>query len=174
MLEEAGRPMSLTLHIEYNRNESGCYVANTRLAAAYGYALEREYVPANTHIRTGCDQSYYIRRIDRRLDGLYRYLEYYTYRNCLIERRVKVPSLTLFYYRHDYNTEGQLTKRRDHRGITTEYTYTDHGEISSIKTYHYDTPNDYLYEEREYEDYHFQIIERDQRYADSQGDLKIL
>ena len=78
--------------------------------------------------------------------------EWYTeYEQC-VKTAITDLSGNVFVSYAVYNDEGLLVRQENYRGIVTEYTYSDKGQVTQKKRYHKDTPGVYYSTQNTYTD----------------------
>ena len=164
-LKQQDLPLAVTVKLEFKNapitssNQSvSCMFSNIRLTAVNGTITSNIYSNSN-----GCREVFgtmqTIKRIINKKDSRYLVSEYYNDSSDLVEVFTRKPTdLEGFNVYNEYDSEHNLVKTMDWRGIITEYTYNSFGKVLTQKSYKEGEANNYRLTEYTYDSDGIQML----------------
>ncbi len=159
-------PSEVTVKLDYSYNTGTCYFMNPRLVSVNGIVTTNNCTVEDA-IYGRMDvfgESKVIKTIIDKRDSVLTTTEYIDENSDVVKTNVTDRLGRTFSTNYKYDSEHNLIKMMDYRGLVVEYTYNDYGKELTRKTYYKDNPNAYMYSELTYKQDHFVQTESDPRY----------
>ena len=144
---------TVTLKIDFSNNTGECYVTNARIVEANGVITTNEYTMYEDSICLKEIMGKYknIKTKITKEDGVLVTKDYLDDKTDLVFNCItyKGDDNHEYHTYYEYDEHHNVIKTKDYRGMVIEYEYKDGKQISK-KTYHENTPNNYMYSKYEY------------------------
>ena len=160
-------PIQVTVKLDYSSNKGTCYFTNASLVSVDGNITINTYRKNDGYVTTVCvfDEGQDIKLISKQENNLVTTSAYQNSDSDVVYSVITDIDGQKFENFFKYDNNHNLVKSQDYRGVITEMTYNSYGKELTRKTYHKNSPNEYMYSEYTYDNSQFLKSERDPRYS---------
>ncbi len=174
VVNEDDRPINANIKFICHGDEKQCEFTNVRLVATEGIVTTNTYRTDENPVQqiyvfNECRE---IKMKTEKSDMVLTTTDYMDDRSDIVRSVVTDANGRNYTTDYKYDDKHNLIKTQDYRGLVIEYTYNQYGKELTRKTYHKDSPQEYMFSEYTYQDDHFLKSERDPRYSYNGQDLK--
>ena len=143
-------PIDASVTIEFSDSEGECYITNARLVAVEGTTVLNEYDRTYADTEVFGERFKFKRRVTKQ-DTYYKTVDYISEVGDTVLSLVYVPNVSLaFRTENKYDSEHNLLKTKDWRGIITENEYNEYGKLTKKKVYSENNTSQYKISEYKY------------------------
>ena len=174
VIDKSDLPVSATIKLNCLGNDNQCEFTNVRLIATEGIVTTNTYRTDERPIQwlRVFDECREIKMKTTKADMVLTTTDYMDDRSDIVRSVVTDANGRSYTTDYKYDDKHNLIKTQDYRGLVIEYTYNQYGKELTRKTYHKDSPQEYMFSEYTYQDDHFLNSERDPRYSYNGQELK--
>ncbi len=174
VIDESDLPVRATIKLNCLGNDNQCEFTNVRLIATEGIVTTNTYRTDENSLQqiyvfNECRE---IKMKTAKSDMILTTTDYMDDRSDIVRSVVTDANGRSYTTDYKYDDKHNLIKTQDYRGLVIEYTYNQYGKELTRKTYHKDSPQEYMFSEYTYQDDHFLKSERDPRYSYNGQELK--